>query len=202
MGEEKFPVQSLLCRLSVKGRKITRLVFRALGLAIIIHTIKSFGHPTGRGLHEPVKVAISQSRTITLLRSLLHLVPVSVALCEIVLNWNTYYVGASIHNQALYQAWAKAYEITIQASLARVLLSYIRYELVVGNGLPFGALVSGIFMNQIGYLWSMELCGTIGSAHSPALGKLALLTLAITCIVLTTISGPASAVLLIPRLGY
>ena len=126
----------------------------------------------------------------------------SFAICGIVLKWGTYYGGASIYNQAVYQAWAKAHEITIQAFLARVLLSYIRFELVVGNGLPFGSLVSGISMNQIGYLLSMELWGTIRSAHSPALKKLALLILAITCIVLATVSGTSSAVLLIPRLGY
>ena len=41
-----------------------------------------------------------------------------LALFEIILNWNEYYVGARAYNQALYQFLAKVHELMIQASLA------------------------------------------------------------------------------------
>ena len=151
------------------SRDIARSVLRALGLSILAHAFVTLGHLTGRGLHEPVKIAIRKDRAIALLRSLIHLMPVSVALCEIILNWNTYYVGASIYNQAIYQLLAKIHEIGIQASLAAIVFSYIRHELTTGQGIPFGALQSGLQISQVSYLWSMEFWGTIWRTASKVL---------------------------------
>lgn len=181
---------------------VFKAVLRALGLNIIAHAFTWVGRVTGKGMHEPTKIAIRQDRTIALLRSLVHLVPISVALCEIILNWNTYYVGVSIYNQAVYQLLAKTHEIMIQASLATIIFSYVRHEMTVGSGIPFGALFSGLQISQIAYLWSMEFWGTIRSAHLPLRRKLALLTLIVACIILATLSGPSSAVLLVPRLDF
>lgn len=61
-----------------------------------------------------------------LLRALIHVVPLSVALWEIVLNWNTNYVGATIRNRAYYQFGAKIHEMTAQASLAAIVFTYVR----------------------------------------------------------------------------
>lgn len=156
----------------------------------------------GRGFHEPIKVAVRKDRTIALLRSLIHLVPIGFALFEIILNWNTYYVGASTYNQAIYQLLAKVHEIMIQASLAVVLFSYVRHEITKGTGLPLGALVSGLQINQIAYLWSVEFWGTVRSKRLRLRDKLALLGLILSCFILASLSGPSSAVLLIPRLDF
>ena len=191
-----------MSRFWAKSKDIARSVLRALGFAILAHTFTKLGHLTGRGLHEPVKIAIRKDRAIALLRNLIHLIPVSVSLCEIILNWNTYYVGVPIYNQAVYQLLAKIHEIAIQASLAAVIFSYIRHELTTGKGIPFGALLSGLQISQVSYLWSMEFWGTIRSVHLSLRRKLALLILAFTCIILAALSGPSSAVLLIPRFDY
>lgn len=80
----------------------------------------------GKGFDEPTKVAIHQSRSIACLRALIHIAPLGVALWEIILNWNTYFVGATIRNIAYYQFGAKIHEMAAQASLAAVVFTYIR----------------------------------------------------------------------------
>lgn len=151
-------------------------------------------------MHEQTKIAIRKNRAIALLRSLIHLVPVGGALGEITLTWNTYYLGAQVYNLALYQIVAKIHEMMIQASLAAILFSYVRYEMAIGEGIPFGALFSGLQINQISYIWSMEFWGSLRSRHLSGVRKLKLLAIVLLSVVLATVSGPSSAVLLIPRL--
>lgn len=178
-------------------------MFRALGLAIIPHAFQSLSHHvTGKGLHEPIKVAVRKSYTIAILRGLIHVLPIGFALAEIILNCNTYYVGVSPYNQAIYQLLAKVHEIMIQASLATVILAYIRHEIAFGKGLPLGALVSGLQISQFAYLWSMEFWGTIRSTTLSISRKLKLLIVTLICFTLAILAGPSSAVLLIPRLDY
>lgn len=177
-------------------------VLRALGLPLISHAFNSLRHITGRGLHEPIKIAICKDRTVALLRSLIHLIPISVALFEIVLNWNTYYVGVSVYNQATYRLLAKIHEMLIQASLTAVIFSYVRHEITVGHGVPFGTLVSGLHISQFSYLWSMEFWAAIRSVHRPLRKEFVLLGFIVGCILLAMLAGPSSAVLLIPRLNF
>ena len=80
----------------------------------------------GKGYSEPTKVAIRRSKMTALLRAFIHVGPLGVALYEIILNWNTYYVGASIRNIAFYQFGAKIHEMAAQASLAAIVFTYIR----------------------------------------------------------------------------
>ena len=118
------------------------------------------------------------------------------------MNWNTYYSGTSTHNQAYYQFGAKIHEMTAQASLAAVVFSYVRYELALGQGLPFGALFSGLQISQASYLWSMEFWGSISSKHLAARRRIGISLIIVTAIILATTVGPSSAILLIPRLDY
>ena len=134
---------------------------RAIGLGLVSNL--SPRQWFSNDVSEPLKVAITRNRTMALLRSLIHLVLVGVTLWLVILNWNTYYVGSFTLDQVYYQLGAKVLEIMIQASLAATLLAYLRYELVHGNRLPFGALFSGLQITQFSYLWSMEFWGSIGS---------------------------------------
>ena len=203
VGNESDARISLTTKLWSKCRDVTHSVCRALGLAIIPHALRSLSrHITGKGLHEPIKVAVRKNYTIAILRSLTHVLPISFALAEIVLNWNTYYVGLSPYNQAVYQLLAKIHEIMIQASLATVILAYIRHEIAFGDGLPLGALVSGLQISQFAYLWSMEFWGTIRSTSLRVTKKLRLLIVILTCFTVAILAGPSSAVLLIPRLDF
>ena len=190
----------------IQFQDVFKSVLRALGLTIIAHAFRSafkaLCHLGGRGLHEPTKKAIRRNKTVALLRCLIHLFPVTFALSLIVLNWNTYYVGISIYNQAVYQVLAKIHEVAIQASLATIVFSYIRYELTIGNGIPFGTLFSGLQISQVAYLWSMEFWGSLRSPYLPPTKKLLLLSLVFVSISLASLSGPSSAILLVPRQDF
>ena len=181
----------------------TTVLFRALGVYLIISAFKSLRHwAIGKGYDEPTKIAIRQSRTIALMRAFIHVVPVGVAMWEIIINWNTYYLGAVIRNQAYYQFGAKVHEMTAQASLAAIVFSYIRYEISLGNGLPFGALFSGLHVSQASYLWSMEFWGSICSKDLSVRRKIRMILIVTVAIFLAAVVGPSSAILLIPRLNY
>ena len=181
----------------------TTTVFRALGVYVIISAFRSLFHrAVGKGHSEPTKIAMHQSRRIALMRALVHVVPICVAMWEIAINWNTYYLGSTIRNLAYYQFAAKIHEMTAQASLAAIVLSYVRYEMSLGQGLPFGALFSGLQISQASYLWSMEFWGSLSSKHLPVQRRIGLSFVIVVAIVLAATVGPSSAILLIPRLDY
>ena len=173
-----------------------------MGLNVIVHLLQELRLLKGRGSLETTKIAIHRKRIVALLRGLIHVIPVAAALYEIVLNWNTYYVGVIAYNQALYQFLAKAHELTIQASLTAIVFSVVRFAVTRGDGLPFGLLFSGLQITQISFLWSMELWGSACSRKLPFYRKIGFLGIICLCAVLATTSGPSSAVLLIPRLDF
>ena len=121
-----------------------------LGLPVL--TSLSFRSRSSARKDEDVKIAIRRNRTMALLHSLIHVIPVGVAMWEIIFNWNMYYAGSIIYNQVYYQFAAKAHEVAIQASLAAIVFSYVRHEMALGQGLPFGALFSGLQVSQVSYL--------------------------------------------------
>ena len=176
----------------------TTLLLRTLGLGIIVTTCQGL---FSKQFDEPTKTAIVQRRSTALLRSLIHVLPVAFALLEIILNWRGYYLGALFNRQTLLQFVAKAHEVTIQASLSAIILSYLRHQVITnaGHGLPFGALLGGIQFTQISYLWSTELWACILSRQFQVLRKLTFIALILIAGLLAVTSGPSSATLLIPR---
>ena len=181
----------------------SKTLCRVLGLNLIISLLVFLHHKTvGKGYTEQTKVAVQKSRTVALLRAMIHIVPVGVAMWEIVLNWNTYFVGYAMYNQAYYQFGAKAHEISMEASLSAIVFSYMRYELMLGGGIPFGALFSGLQVSQASYLWSMELWGTISSRAISLKSRSRLLVVVAASVSLAAVAGPSSAILLVPRLDY
>lgn len=196
-------------QIKISGRQranvqdVVETLLRVLGLYLIASGLRDVKRlAVGKGFDEQTKIAIRKSRSVALLRSLVHLVPFSVALWEISINWNTYYLGSAPLNQAVYQFGAKFHEITAQASIAAIVFSYVRHEMSLGQGLPFGALFSGLQVSQVSYLWSIEFWGSICSKHltlSRRIGMAVVITLAF---ILAAAVGPSSAILLIPRLDY
>ncbi|KAF7898798.1 hypothetical protein EAE99_012377 [Botrytis elliptica] len=90
------------------------------------------------------------------------------------------------------------HEILISASLSTMGLSLLQYEILNG-GIPLGGLLAGFRINDLGSLLSPDLwaIGTHGTKKFllPAL-TLSLLT------ILAAICGPASAILMLPSLGW
>lgn len=184
-------------------RNATETLLRALGLYLIASGLRDLKRlAVGKGFDEQTKVAIRKSRKVALLRALIHLIPFTVALWEITINWNTYYLGSTPLNQAVYQFGAKFHEITAQASIAAIVFSYVRHEMSLGQGLPFGALFSGLQVSQLSYLWSMEFWGSICSKHLPLRRRIGMAVVITLAFVLAAAVGPSSAILLIPRLDY
>lgn len=170
-------------------------LFRALGLAILPAVL-------ARDKPDRTKVAMRKSRLMSSGRALIHLIPVGGAIALICLNWRGLYLGGYLNNISLLQFAAKLHELTIQASLAAVVFTYVRHELALGVGLPFGALFSGLQISQVSYLWSMEFWGSASSSKAPLQRKLCLILLILVTAALAATAGPASALAMIPRLGY
>ena len=101
---------------------------------------------------EPKKIAVSRSRTTSMLKSLIHVVPVGFALFEIITNFQGRYLGDSFDKQSYYQLVAKMHEILIDASLASIVLSFIRRETAQHDSVPFGAFLGGLQFLSISYL--------------------------------------------------
>ena len=193
------PVESHESFRKKSGNKL-ELVVRALGLGLLSSLNPHLWFR--KHSQEPIKVVICHNRTIALGRSLVHILPTAAALWLVTLNLATYYVGSFIYAQVYYQILAKVLEVLIQASLATIVLAYIRHEMMLGNGLPFGALFSGLQIGQVGYLWSREFWGSIRSNSLPCRRKLAIVPLILLAFTLAAGAGPSTAVLLVPRLDY
>lgn len=179
-----------------------KTAFRALGLSALIPFIKFLRHPFGKGFEEQTKIAIRKSRSAALLRASVHVVPVGIAIWEVTLNWNTYYVGSTALRLVYYQIAGKAHEMMIQASLATIIFSYVRHQMVLGNGIPFGALFSGLQINQVSYLWSMEFWGSVVSNHLSGWKRISTMVFISVCFILAAVAGTSSVILLTPRLDY
>ncbi|KAL8735024.1 MAG: hypothetical protein Q9166_001149 [cf. Caloplaca sp. 2 TL-2023] len=120
---------------------------------------------------------------------------------EVVINWRGYYVGANINGLSYLQFAAKLHEMAMQSSLAVIVFGYVRHVLFSGDALPIGALLSGLQLTQVSYLWSMELWG-IASSKIPLRRRLGVMAMIIIAVILASTVGPSSAILLIPNLSY
>ena len=93
-------------------------------------------------------------------------------------------------------------QVRLGASLALIKLICIRYKLSLGQGLPFGALFSGLQASQASYLWSMEFWGTACSKKYSIHRRIGIICVISIAILLAAVIGPLSAILLTPKLAY
>jgi hypothetical protein len=171
---------------------ITTTLFRSVGLQVV----NVFG-PWKIG-SERRKVAIRQDRFTALLRCAVHIIPLVACLililfniCTIVISYNSGY--------AILQFVAKIHEVLMQASIAAILLSYIRSEALQHGGTPFGSLFAGVQVSQISYLWSPELLGTLTATCLESQRKIRLAFMIVLSCLLAASVGPSSAILMLPR---
>ncbi|KAL8947621.1 MAG: hypothetical protein Q9222_006119 [Ikaeria aurantiellina] len=171
---------------------------RSLGLNVLVYILQHF---LGLGLDEIPKKAFQRDRVMALLRAMIHIIPFTVAMAEVIINWRGYYVGANIDGLSYLQFAAKLHEMAMQSSLAVIVFGYVRHVLFSGRALPIGALLSGLQLTQLSYLWSMELWG-IASSNIPLRRRLGIIMVIIVTVSLASTVGPSSAILLIPNLSY
>ncbi|KAL8771365.1 MAG: hypothetical protein Q9209_003271 [Squamulea sp. 1 TL-2023] len=183
--------------------------------------LRSFLRPLGLGLfyetwqktvktsqaYETRKVAIRDDRVYAALAGAIHVLPASIAITIALLNSFGYYIGEELagpegqddEKLAGLQLAAKLHELTMQASIAAMLLQYIRHELALSNGLPFGSLFAGHMYKDVSFLWSSEFWGMANGAFKTKKTKWKLIILLIVCTILGLTAGPASATILKPR---
>jgi hypothetical protein len=161
----------------------------------ILAPIKSWRFPAER-----CKTAMHQSRWLATGHALLHLVPLSSAVAILILNLSQYFVGPTFTLSTTLQFVAKLQELLMQASLAEIVLSIVRSQMMEGY-LPLGALSASTQAMHISYLWSLDLLAAVTSRSFCGRRKALFVCLVPLLILLTALVGPSSAVLMIPRAG-
>ncbi|KAL8758465.1 MAG: hypothetical protein Q9199_001483 [Rusavskia elegans] len=192
---------------SLIQRSRVRSFCRALGLGLFYETWQQFMGTSEA--YETRKVAIRQDRVVATLAGAIHVLPASIAISIAILNSVGYYIGEELagtqgqddEKLAGLQLAAKLHELTMQASLAAMLLQYVRHEVALQNGLPYGTLFAGHILKEVSYLWSSEFWGTANGVFMNKQGKVKLITLLVVCTILGLTVGPTSATILKPRMG-
>ncbi|OJD30976.1 uncharacterized protein BKCO1_5300050 [Diplodia corticola] len=124
-----------------------------------------------RGIHpqEERKVALHNHRGYAFLGSMIHFLPVGASLALVSINLREIYVGSELigtsgqdgQKLAALQFAAKLHELLMISSLTAVVLTYIRRNILYGDGLPFGALFAGQQFRALSFFWSTEFWATI-----------------------------------------
>ncbi|KAF2171402.1 hypothetical protein M409DRAFT_50848 [Zasmidium cellare ATCC 36951] len=151
---------------------------------------------------ENKKVAIHKSQRTAAIRCLVHLIPFSVAVALLRLNFTSAHFTGDIGSPVTttLQFAAKAHEIMMVASLATALLSLLSFHLNQPRGLPFGAAFANLQAMQLTYVVSPELLGTLRSRQFTWKFRCYLFVDLLVAPVLMATVGPASATCMIPRL--
>ncbi len=153
---------------------------------------------------ESPKPVLRRSRWIALSRCTIHILPCSVFLFLIPLNFNAMYLGPGFSYRqsnglflVLFQIGAKVLEIVCVSSLTTVVLHVLRHDLT-RNGVPLGLLGSGVFFSQANCFWSPEML--VGAFHCVRNWKrLRLFLVIVLAGSLALLIAPSAAVLLQPR---
>ncbi|WQF87210.1 hypothetical protein CDEST_12224 [Colletotrichum destructivum] len=187
---------------SVPWMQCLRLLLRSvgLGIAFIIHG------------SEPRKALFHKSRRAVLAGSAVHILPAAVSACLLTYKIRGYFIGRKLEGvnsqdnlklRAL-QISAKLQELLITASLGSIILNVIRRHLVFKDGVPLGLLGSDKAFAQVrpclSFFWSVEFWGGVRSFRNQKWGQnIFLVGLLVVSGGLTLLAGPATAVLMIPR---
>ncbi|MCJ1384980.1 hypothetical protein MMC17_008098 [Xylographa soralifera] len=164
---------------------------------------------------EPMKVAISRSKSHGFLRSWIYLVPVGITFGIFQLSlrqvyWRGTATGDGLPNNTntilqILQIAAKAHEILIVISLSKVVLHYLRQQLGSSQGLPYGLVTSAYNVALGSQPFSVgfyHACTSILESKNFRWQSLGLATLTLMATFLGLASGPASAIILIPRADW
>jgi len=148
--------------------------------------------------NERRKIAMYHSRQVAAAHILVHVLPLGGAATLLTLQGTKYWIGTETSISTFLQFAAKFHELTMQASIVEVLLCIIRAGAVNGY-VPLGALSGATKPTQLSYLWSLDF---VSAATSPAFRgwrKVAIVLTLPFLLLLTSLVGPSSAVLMIPR---
>ena len=153
---------------------------------------------------EPKKIVIKGSRWIALARCGVHILPILFTIVLVALNLKHYLIEYQAQdimnvNLALLQIPAKIQELLIVASTSTIVFDLIRSELLNGYGVPLGLLGSGFSFKDISWFWSPDFWCSVGY-QTQWYRKIFLLVTLVLAGLLAVMAGPATAVLVIPRM--
>lgn len=156
--------------------------------------------------HEPKKPVRTESLHLAFQRCAVHILPCAFALLLITINIYGHFIGFELAGEsgktseytALLQIAAKIQELLVVASLTTIVMHKIRYDLIDGNGVPFGLVGVGALFTQLSFFWSTAFIGSF-SSHGAMRRNAATLCLVVLAGFIAVTAGPAVAVLLIPR---
>lgn len=167
------------------------VILRSLGLQIV-RPLQAWRKP------EEPKIAVQKSIPLAMARASIHTIPVIG--CLIILGYNarvTFVVYDSAYSAL--QFVAKLHEIMMQASIAAIVLGYIRHQLIGQSAVPFGALVAASQTQNASSLLSLEFWGALTASSFRDPRSIATVTLISLGVLLASTVGPSSAILLLPR---
>lgn len=132
----------------------------SIGLSLVKSLVDKWLYPV-RGASEHRKTVLDQNVWRALQRCTVHAISVvtSIVLCYV--NVRGVYLGGELPGKSgqdnvklgALQFAVKLHELSIHASIAAILFTYIRNELLSQKGIPFGALTAGLQFTDISYLW-------------------------------------------------
>jgi hypothetical protein len=149
---------------------------------------------------EHPKVALYQDRIVALIHTLPHLVPLGGAILLLVLQWTEHLVGFALseNTSTTLQFVAKFHELLMQASITKALLCLVRTE-SVNRFVPLGALSGAMQATQLSYLCSLDFLSIFKSSVIKRWRKIMFAVAIPIFILLISLVGPSSAILMIPR---
>ena len=148
-------------------------------------------------------VVVEHHRSPTrLLRYWIHFAAVGVTVLLSLLNFlNVSLMVSEASNKSvvlnLFQFAAKAHELLILGSLSLLLLDSVRNRLITEAGVPLGYVLSPALFNDLGWLTSRHFWSCLKANNQ----SLSLVLLMMTAIPFANLSGPLSAITVVPRLG-
>lgn len=176
------------------GREWLRTEFRIPRFQLFEHSAASTQS------HEPKKVALYRNRRMAWLYTIIHFLPFTAAMTLVILNLRSTYIGDAQSDRIIaLQFAAKLMEVLTQASIATTTLGVVRQYVLQVNDLPFGGLMAPYRTADLSYLWSLDFWGCVTSPALNLKRKMLFCLILPMVILLASLVGPSSAVLMIPR---
>jgi hypothetical protein len=161
---------------------------------------------TSRNIKEKRKAVFIDDLSTFLFSSLLHLIPITIAMVIVIINLDGLYVGKDLpgtngeNSLAIFafQLAAKVLELLMLASLSAIVFQQLRELLNSEDGVPFGAIAACFQITTISNLWSPELVGMLTSGLSRPRFRIVFLGTVVFATILGLVVGPSSATALKP----
>ncbi|THV46004.1 hypothetical protein BGAL_0428g00100 [Botrytis galanthina] len=156
---------------------------------------------------EKPKVAVRKDRRKALQKAGTHVLPIIITITLLFLNGHEIYANSMGNADAEVntrlnglQFVAKVHEILIGISLSTIILSFFQHE-ALRQGIPLGGFLIAFRITDLGSLLSPELWAAGAFGHHFK-RRLLFVVMSLFAMILAAISGPASAILILPSLDW